>query len=210
MYPPNGQYATKDKDGGRPQGTLGNDVSLADGPDDKANGSYQFHGTHESYIIFRFNSGTLNFQDSITVLCWVYIAEFSISPGFLFVHYSEENSKKNFGMAIVNATLAAYFKGTASPDIQSERLDLNHWHYVGASHDHNSGKASLWVNGTEVKQEVERFFPNWTVGSVLRMGFKFKGRIAALQVYNVYLTKQQIEDVKCVVGKNISSKVSVG
>ena len=225
MYPLNGEYATNEKDGRQSQGKLGNDVSLADGPDGKANGSYQFHGTDESYIEFPNDASTLGAQHSITMLCWVYISSSAIFPSPLFVYYSKKNSNKTitkyFGMAIIkNATLAAYFRGTASPNIQSGKLELNHWHYVGASYDRTRKKASLWVNGAAFeKNGVDTI---WTLGtgySAVRMGafrkqnmtFKFQGRIAAMQVYDVSLTKEQIEAVRNISGrgKNISYKASV-
>lgn len=216
MYPLNGQHATKDKD-----------VSLAEGPHHKANGSYQFTGIDKSYIEFPFNAGTFDALHSITMLCWVYISQRSISTGFLLVYYNKNKTKQNenegFCMAIENDTLAAYFSGTASPDIQSERLYLNHWHYVGVSYDHTSQKASLWVNGTVVK-ELTGPHPRWndpgigcnavSMGALRLKGkteFKFKGRIAAMQVYNVSLTKQQIKAMKYVSGrgKKTSYKASV-
>lgn len=197
-------------------------MSLADGPDGKANGSYQFDTTNESYIEFPNNASTLAVLHSITMLCWVYISNLSISRSFLFAYHSENNGKKYFGMAIENATLAAYLEGADSPDIQSGILKLKHWHYVGASYDHTSAKASLWVNGTVVRNTScgTTSFPSTGdsaegMGAVRvfqeRITFKFKGRIAAMQVYNVSLTKQQIEAVKNVSGrgKNIGYKARV-
>ena len=221
MYPLNDQYATKEKDCRQPQGNPGNNVSLADGPDGKANGSYQFHGTEDSYIEFPNNAGTLDARHSITMLCWVYISK-SIFSGPLFIYYNKTNSDKFFGMFISNAKLVAYFKGNALLHIQSETLDSNHWHYVGASYDHKTNGLSLWINGTTVRQEI--FATEWTRTTgykAVRMGaiflkswhgtLKFKGRITAMQVYNISLTEQQIEAVKYVSGrgKNISCKVSV-
>lgn len=82
------------------------------------------------------------------MLGWVYISDSSISPGILFVYYRKKNSKKYFGMAIEDATLAAYFNGTNSSDIRLEKLAL---------------KASLWVNGTVVDQTS--FDSTWTLGT---------------------------------------------
>ena len=217
MYALNGQHGTNEKDGRPPLGKHGNDVSLADGPDGRANGSYQFDGTDECYIEFPNVTGTLDARPSITMLCWVNITNCS---GPLFFYYSKSNSRRYFGMAISNFSLAAYFKGIKATIKSAERLGSNHWHYVGASHNHTSKKARLWVNGTVVNEGLVH---DWTLGTgydAVRIGtevlkiktFKFRGRIAALQVYNASLTKQQIEAVKCVSGqgKNIISKVSVG
>ena len=196
-------------------------MSLADGPDGKANGSYQFHGTEDSYIEFPNNAGTLDARHSITMLCWVYISK-SIFSGPLFIYYNKTNSDKFFGMFISNANLVAYFKGNASLHIQSETLGSNHWHYVGASYDHKKNELSLWVNGTLAGQKkFAHGSPRATGYRAVRMGaiflkrwqktLKFNGRITAMQVYNFSLTEQQIEAVKYVSGrgKNISCKVRV-
>ena len=211
-----------EKYGRQPPGNPGNNVSLADGPDGKASGSYQFHGTEDSYIEFPNNAGTLDARNSITMLCWVYISKSSNFSGPLFIYYNKTNGDKFFGMAIRNAKLASYFKGIVSPDIQSARLESNHWHYVRTSYDHNNNEVSLWVNGTIVVQT--KFDANWSLDTgyrAVRMGaiflksrqktFKFKGRITAMQVYNFSLTEKQIEAVKYVLGrgKNISCKVCV-
>ena len=222
MYPLNDQYATKEKDGRQPQGNPGNSVSLADGPDGKANGSYQFHGTEDSYIEFPNNAGTLDAQHSITMLCWVYISTSSKFFVPLFIYYNKTSSDKFFGMAITNAKLASFFKGNALPDIRSETLGSNHWHYVGASYDHKENEVRLWVNGTIVTQrKFDKGRPRTTGYRAVRMGAiflkrwpkttRFKGRITAMQVYNFSLTEQQIEAVKYLSGrdKNISCKVSV-
>ena len=212
MYPLNGQYATKEKDGRSHKGKLGNCVSLADGPDGKANGSYQFSGTNESYIEFPNNAGTLYARPSITMLCWVYISN---SSGPLFIYYNKNDRGKHFGMAIAKARLA-YFSGiqTGLQEICSkETLGSNRWHYVGASYDNTSKKARLWVNGS-LDKEID--VPSWnlpTEYSAVRMGavflknwhgqktYKFKGRIATMQIYNLSLTEQQIKAVKYVSGQ---------
>jgi len=222
MYPLNDQYATKEKYGRQPPGNPGNNVSLADGPDGQANGSYQFHGTEDGYIEFPNNAGTLDARHSITMLCWVYISKSSNFSSPLFIYYNKTNSDKFFGMAIRNAKLTSYFKGIASLEVKSARLESNHWHYVGALYDHEKNEVSLWVNGTIVAQrKFANDRPRATGYRAVRMGaiflkrwqktLKFKGRITAMQVYNFSLTEQQIEVVKYVSGrgKNISCKVSV-
>lgn len=123
-------------------------------------------------------------------------------------------------MAIINARLFAYFKECALLKIQSRNpLTSNLWHYVGALYDREKNISSLWVNGTRVKHKT--FAASWTLFtgySAVRMGAIslnnwsiFKGRIKAMQVYNVSSTNQQIEAVKYSSGrgKNISCKYSV-
>lgn len=70
VYPLNSKYQTKEIKNRVPQGVAVG-VSLADGPDGKAGGSYSFAGQAGSYIEFP-NNGALDVQSSITMLCWVY------------------------------------------------------------------------------------------------------------------------------------------
>ena len=224
MYPLNGDYTTKEKDDQQLPGKPGNGASLAEGPDGRANSSYQFHGTEDSYIEFPNNAGGLDAQHSITMLCWVYISNSSSCPGPLFIYYNKTNSDKHFGMAIESSKLAVYFTGNTFAEIQSGTLELNHWHYVGASYDHKEKEVRLWVNGTIV--EHTKPFTGETLATgyrAVRMGavflkiwnkcktLIFKGRISAMQVYNVSLSKQQIEAVKYFSGrgKNMTSKEGV-
>ena len=220
VYPLNDQYGTKEKDCRQPPGILGNGVSLAQGPFGKGNGSYQFHGTEDSYIEFPNNAGGLDAQHSITMICWVYISESSTS-GPLFIYYNKPYAETWFGMAIKNATLAAYFGSDVLSFTQKKKLTSNHWHYVGVTYDHGEEEARLFVNGKIVGSRS--FSTGFRRNKAVRMGavslmtkrgnrtFKFKGRISAVQVYNVSLTEQQIDDVKNVSGrgKSISCKKNV-
>ena len=168
-------------------------MSLADGPDGIPNGSYQFHGNNKSYIEFP-NNGSLNAQQSITMLCWVYFTSNTEGPLFFYGN----NRSKFVGMYIDNNELVARF--TYGRYNLSTELKVNQWHYVGASYDHVTGNASLWVNGT--KHDRKTFKPNLTLategqnvtmGSVFR--FHFEGRITSMQVYNVALTQEQIKNM---------------
>ena len=198
-------------------------MSLAAGLDGKANGSYQFHGKENSYIEFPNNEGTLDLKYSFTMLCWVYVSKSNlISPSILFIYYNKTNSEEYFSMAMSGANLAVYYqRNPISPDIQSaeEKLTLNSWHYVGFSYNNENNSAILWINGTIVGKTK---FTGWTLGAgyrTVRMGYvnlkhwvkprPFEKRITAMQVYNVSLTKQQIEAVKYVAcrGKNKSCKI---
>ena len=86
--------------------------------------------------------------------------------------------------------------------ITSEPLSLNQWQYVGASYDHKTGVASLWLDGQRVLQK--NIGANLTLATQdnVRMGARgfdrqyFKGRIAAMQIYDVALTKGQVNAVK--------------
>ena len=84
----------------------------------------------------------------------------------------------------------------------SQSLALNQWQYVGASYDHNTGVASLWLDGQQLVQT--NIGAGMTLGTQdnVRMGVKggdrryFRGRIAAMQVYDVALTGRQVNLVQ--------------
>jgi len=85
FFPLNGTYGTKEING---QVTAGDarKVRLASGPDSKANGSYEFEGSSNSYITFQnSDGGPLDVRYSMTILCWLY---YGGRDGPLF-HYNE-------------------------------------------------------------------------------------------------------------------------
>ena len=86
--------------------------------------------------------------------------------------------------------------------ITSNSLALNQWQYVGASYDHNTGVASLWLDGQQVVQT--NIGASLTLGTQVdaRMGAKegdrryFRGRITVTQIYDVALSEEQVNAVK--------------
>ena len=194
----------------QPQGIAKN-VSLAYGPDGMDNGSYQFHGNTASYIEFP-NNGGLVVQHSITMLCWVYFSQNTTGPLFVYGDC--------VAMFISNNKLFAKFINLYCQSFSTSEgteLTLNQWHYVGASYDYNTGNVSLWVNATRFEQKnFDTKVPLGTTRNV-RMGshdtWHFVGRITAMQVYDVALTKKQIEAVRCAGhagrGKNVNCNNTV-
>lgn len=202
IYPLNSQYTTQEIDNLQPTGNA-KGLSLADGPCDQPDGSYQFHGSNDSYITFP-NNGSLDVQHSITMLCWVYFSNPTSGP--FFVYYNKTDIAQFFGMGTTDGMLVAHFSHQST--ISTENiLELGQWYYMGASYDHVSRNASLWVNGIKVAQK--NFDTNITLanGFDVRMGagfssgkyfnrFDFHGRITAMQVYDYSLNGEQIDSVK--------------
>ncbi|KAL9963232.1 hypothetical protein ACROYT_G032411 [Oculina patagonica] len=207
VYPLNDNYTTKEIKGRQPPG-IATGVSLADGPDGKPNGSYRFYGNNTSYIEFP-NNGSLKVDQSITMLCWVNFLPSEFGP--LFVYGGD--SQIFVGMFISGNELFARFtdkEDRSRPNKLSTGLEFKRWHYVGASYDHDTGNASLWVNGTRRTQETFTAGMTLVTGNNVRMGsilrdntwYNFTGRITALQVYDFALTKEQIEAVKYDAGQD--------
>ena len=199
FYPLNSKYATREKENRLPQGTpVG--VSLAAGPDGKANGSYQFAGKANSYIEFP-NNGGLDAKHSITMLCWIYPQN---TDGQIFTY----GARGSWGvhMVLLSGKLFVRFKHrnyqTTPNLITNQSLALNQWHYVGSSYDYKTGNASLWLHGQQVVHRNIGAGITLATQDNVRMGARenyskyFKGRITAMKVYDVALTREQINAVK--------------
>ena len=175
-------------------------VHTAQGPDGKSDTSYEFSGTANSFIEFPKHGG-LDVQRSMTMLCWLlpggqdgpifnyrtsgsWGVHLWVVAGQLFVRFTKRDY--SFTNALIHTAL--------KPE--------DGWKFVGASYDHTSGDAKLWVDGNEVhKLNIGANLHLATQDSV-RMGVKigdgryFKGRIAQMQVYNAALTQEQIEAIR--------------
>jgi len=198
-YPLNSKYATREIKNRQPQGIPAG-IRLEAGPDGKAGGSYQFEGKADSYIEFP-NNGGLDAKYSMTMLCWVYPQNLE-GPIFNY----KTSGEWGVHMWMVAGKLFARFTHrnyVHTPHlISSQPLPLNQWYYVGASYDHNSGIAKLWLNGQQVLQlNIGAQITLGTQDSV-RMGAKggdhryFKGRVTGMKIYDVALTMEQINTVK--------------
>ena len=169
-------------------------ISLAPGPDGKANGSYQFIGTQTSYIEFPNSVGSpLNVRYSMTMLCWL----FHDGQGGPLFSYNHENVKLVVHLWVSNEYLNARFR--EQDILTTNPILVGEWKFVGASYDNTSGEAKLWVDGAAVEtKNIGQGLELGTQGSV-RMGANpdfstlFKGRITQMQVYNLALTQEQIQ-----------------
>ena len=177
-------------------------MTLAVGPNNNYGGSYQFHGNVTSYIEFP-NNGGLDVQHSITILCWLYLESVEDGPIFSFGTH-EPVSGVYFWISQGNL-YASYADRDYSqlPSLETDQpLALNKWHYVGTSYDHDTGIASIWLNGERVVQQSIGAGKTLATQDNVRMGAKdgdqryLLGRIAAIQVFDAALTAREILEVK--------------
>ena len=173
------------------------DVSLAPGPDGKANGSYKFFGFSNSCIEFSNSAGgALDVCHSITMLCWLF---YDSGQGSVF-GYSEGNVNRGVMLLINETEVSVLFK---NQDYSSTRA-LSHptelagkgWRFVGASYDRSSGEAKLWVDGNEVEtKNIGADHELATQGNII-MGKSLESKITQMHVYNLALTQEQIQIIQ--------------
>jgi len=196
LFPLNAKHGTKEINNRVAQG-VPSEVSLAPGPDGKADGSYEFSGTPNSYIEFpNSEGGPLDVRYSMTMLCWVY---HNGQDGPLFNYRT--GGSWGVHLWVLNGKLLVRFTRRN----YSLTTDLLHtaltggWKFVGASYDRGSGDAKLWVNGAVVQTLNIGAGLEIATQDPIRMGVRigdgryFKGRIAQMQVYNAALSQEQIQ-----------------
>ena len=195
IFPLNGRTKGKDISSRRNwAGRLGY-VRTAPGPDGTRDGSYQFYGRSNSYILFP-NGGSLDTKRSITLLAWIYhtgragpifnympngwgVHFWMISPRTLFVRFTRRRGRR-FTTAVVSRTVRP-----------------GRWQFVGATYNGRTGQAKLFVNGRFTARKYIgriRLATNYPVRMGARIGDRryFRGRISCMQVYNGALSRRQI------------------
>lgn len=211
FYPLNGKYKTQEIKKRQPRLTP-KGVNLAAGRKGRAEGSYRFQSQAGSYIEFP-NNGGLDTLHSITMLCWIYPQS---TDGPIF----NCKTRNPFGihMRMVSGKLSAHFIDRnyqrTSQLITDQPLPLNQWHHVGSSFNHETGMASLWLNGKQVQQNVRVGMPlatedNVRIGAIGDKGPYFQGRITAMEIYDVALTEKQIKAIGKASQNNFDCKIYV-
>ena len=208
FYPLNGESETREINGRQPKGIV-NGVDPADGRKARTNGSYRFTSQAGDSCIEFPNNGGLDVKDSITILFWMYPQN---TDGPIFKY--ETRYPWRIHMRMASGKLLAHFshrnyEHTPQSRITDQPLPLNQWHQVGASYDHTTGVASLWLNGKPIKmqQNIGCGMPlatqdNVILGAKGGEGPSFQGRITAMGIFKVALTENQINAI----GKATQSK----
>ncbi|XP_015748020.1 PREDICTED: EGF-like repeat and discoidin I-like domain-containing protein 3, partial [Acropora digitifera] len=143
-FPLNGTYGTKEINNWVPE-AVASDVTFAKGPNGHSQGSYQFNGSSNSYILFsNYNGGPLDVRHAISITCWLY---YDGQDGPIFSY-----GRSNWGVDFWVLEKKLYFRlVTRQGSQQIEALDAmtqaSKWTFVGASYDSSSGDARLWSQG---------------------------------------------------------------
>ena len=205
MFPLNATFGTQEINNRTAQG-IPNNVHLAPGPNGKANGSYEFLGTSDSYIEFPNTAGgPLDVRESITMLCWLQYNGDGNGPIF---NYNTRGDNRGVHLFVYEGKLYVRFSKRDYSATETETLIdttpvARGWKFVGASYDHVSGEAKLWVDGVVVRTKNIGTRLELATQDSIRMGVVsgtnkeyFKGRITQMQVYNESLTQEQIQTIQ--------------
>lgn len=199
MFPLNARYKARDVIGGNPSG-ITNLVITATGPDGHEGGALSFLGIPESYIEFP-NDGKLDTKDSLTILAWI----FPEKEGPIF-NFKTDGWGANLWLAQSRKLFAHFvergqYKISKVEPLQSTKVIPNQWNFVGATYDHTTGAAGLWINrkfeDSKNLGHIE-LATNYSIRMGARDGDKrnYQGRISCLQVYDVSLTADQINNAR--------------
>jgi len=137
------------------------------------------------------------------MLCWLFYDN-GTGPIFGFGNPWDDTSSSsaNRGVALeINETeITVFFKyqGNSHTRHLSHPIKLSGrgWKFVGASYDHHSSKAKLWVDGDDVEtKDLRERHKLATKGTVI-MGKSLEIKITQMHVYNLALTQEQIQTIQ--------------
>ena len=197
FHPLNAGFKAAEKEYRQPKGILG-DVAITNGHYNEPGGAYMFYGTTSSYIEFR-NDGVLDTRFSITLMCWVQHEGIN-GPLFRYGYHPETG----VGMLIARGKLTNEMVKRSFQSLgfltTPEVLPKGKWVHVAASYDHNTGNNSLFINGHfSISRNIGKGYEIETTSQRVLMGtrgdkgWRFKGKIAEMKVYDVALNEEQIQ-----------------
>ena len=199
LYPFNKRYETADASCYGNLGGTDQNVQLAAGPYGKADTAYEFAGIGTSHITIP-QSPHLDAKTSITILVWIFqigqagsVIQYLDKHGGVGLHTSRSTSV--FAQFVERSGMSFFSLSNNTVSVQ------NKWQYIGVSYDHNTGTATLWIDGRDVQKKNLGKFELSTdkdirIGSGEGTGDSFEGRISCLQIYNKALTRDEVAAVK--------------
>ena len=200
LYPLNKLYNTVDASCYGNLGGIAKDVQLITGPFGKADTAYEFSGIGSSHITIP-QSAHLDTKNSITILVWI----FQTAQAGSVIQYLGNNNK-GVGLYTLdsNSIMVQFLErsGESLSFLRNHSVSLqNKWQYVGTSYNFNTGIATLWIDGIDVRQmnlgKVELSTDkDIRLGSGQGKGDSFEGRISCLQIYDKALTRDEVSAVR--------------
>ena len=161
------------------------DVYYSRGPDNHPQGALGFR-TRNSHILIP-NNGCLDTRYSITILFW-FFAEIT-GP---LVHFNPNGRGVDVGIDRQFRFYAHFLprSGKYVPPV-FKRISPRRWIFAGATYNHVTGIATVWINSIPVVQSnIGRFRSGLATGYPIVIGQKpgvtrrFRGKISCLQIFN--------------------------
>ena len=176
-------------------------VYYSRGPDKNPKSALSFRGNSHSYVLIP-NNGCLDTKFSITILFWVYPETtgplFHFNPNSWGVHlWIVKGYKLSFGVMPRSGKSGKRLYYPIKPRM---------WSYIGATYDHKTELATLWIDSIAVEQIRIRglglgLATNHpiVIGQKPRDRRRFRGRISCLQIYNYAMdgVKMRSEMTRC-------------
>ncbi|XP_044174222.1 uncharacterized protein LOC122957851 [Acropora millepora] len=186
--------------GKNPPAVFGKVVAYGEGPDSRKDGSFQFSGRKDSYIVIP-NDGRLDAKYSITVLIWA----FPVSRSGVILTYNPAG--KGFQLRIISPQRLQVIlvertrRTTITINTPRPVIQYKAWNYIGVTYSESAQKITIYVDSKAVATK--------TIGKVqlntrypIRLGGRgggrepFRGRLFCLQVYSVPLNAKQINEAR--------------
>ncbi|XP_078583838.1 uncharacterized protein LOC144866351 [Branchiostoma floridae x Branchiostoma japonicum] len=204
-----GYWPLNEEHGARDVSGYGNDgvtfsTGVSEGPGGQTGGAMYFHGVAGSRVEFS-NNGALDARSYITLQAWIYPQ--GTGPGPIFNYQPAGNNA--FGVHVwLYPTANDLWIRMTDRNVQDRGqltrsgITQNEWQFVTATYHRTSGVRKLYRNAIEIGSDdlgdvdLSTQFP---VAMGARPPFTgdaraYKGRIAHMQVYNIALTRAQIQD----------------
>ena len=192
-YPMNGNARDAGANGlhGTPGGIL-----WVDDKDGKVTGAAHFNGT--SAYIHVPNDDLLNFQDAISIACWIHVDGFTAGEQYPISHGNWDNRYK---ISISNNRIRFTLKTSASiKDLDSETSPTpGKWHHLATVYDGRD--MEIWLDGsldafTSFSGLINKTSYNLAFGQYLpgENGYNFMGSLDALSIFDYALSAEQIMD----------------
>ncbi|MFH0758902.1 MAG: LamG-like jellyroll fold domain-containing protein [Bacteroidota bacterium] len=192
-YPMNGN--ARDASGNALHGTTGG-VFWVNDKEGTASGAAHFNGTTD--YIHVTNNDLLNFQDALSIACWINIDAFSGSEQYPISH---GNWDKRYKISISNNKIRFTLNtSTSIKDLDSETSPIpGQWHHLATVYDGND--MEIWMDGaldafTSFSGLINKTSFDLAFGQYLpgENGYNFNGSLDAVSFFDYAITAEQILD----------------
>jgi hypothetical protein len=192
-YPMNGN--ARDASGNGLHGTTGG-ILWVDDKEGTASGAAHFNGTTD--YIHVTNNDLLNFQDALSIACWIKIDGFTGSEQYPISHGNWDHRYK---ISISNNKIRFTLNtSTAIKDLDSDSPPIpGQWHHLATVYDGND--MEIWMDGTldaftSFSGLINKTSYNLAFGQYLpgENGYNFYGSLDAVSFFDYAISAEQILD----------------